>query len=248
MSLICAIDLYSRGIELEATMIEAKTDALPLVNKFLPIGAAPLTERDFEIVPCLAVDNLINSHGLRFDLSELRRLVRQMPGTRFMADHDWEIENIHGFVFHASLVGFDPNAYIDELGFKKENQEIIDSEGAYAILASVAVPSDHPLLDRMKFGVQKLSVGGFSPDYEECPICKTSVNSEKCHKAQHIHWHWQLRDPAWRQLWEASGYTIVSHALYRKVRTIRELSLVWAGAVSSASIVNNKNFSELTIS
>lgn len=238
----------SRVSEDDETSDAVSQEALALINQYRPINAEPYGASDVAIVPILVADTLLNHNAERWDRTEIEKMAKLVVGNRFMIDHEWEVEAIHGIIFHAIAIQIDPTPYLDLAGYGEQNRAIVRAEGgAWGCLASAFLPSNSPLLEAMRYGVQKVSLGGFRIEHLECPECGTSYHAQGCAEKGHVPFHPSMKDSSVREMWNEAGFSIQPYSTYRGLYASSEVSLVWAGMLPAASIVTEQMIATLKI-
>lgn len=187
-------------IELESTQAKPITQAMegeePLV---IPQELKPmmLTDRHKEIItgkrPTVNVDNLmvvtwVASHNLMshsmgvWDLESLMVMAQKFPagiGRPLQCDHEWyEQDSIQGFIFDSRLTmsSVAPDEVLaGDPDFVDINEEIVASDGYYALELDTAIPMDSEFCEMVMGGrVGDCSTGGLRDNVFYCPICSKS--------------------------------------------------------------------------
>lgn len=231
--------------------ITAVTDEdMALINRFRPLGAAPLTAGEVASIPIVVADTTIGRSGDRWDRREIETMVRLVVGNAFMPDHDWdEVMGIEGKIYKSAIARIDPSApSLDAIGLRGDNlQAALADGGIWACVAWAYLPSDSPWLDKIRFGAQKISLGGFYISHLECPICKTSFSDPNCQGAGHVPKTPDMRDPNTLSMWESAGFTIVPYAQMRGLYSSCEVSIVFAGMNPTATVITEEIAPFITI-
>ena len=231
---------------LENIVTVSKSD-LAAIAKYRPLGAEPLTAAEVASIPILVADTTIDLAGQRWDKAEIEKMVELVVGNVFMPDHAWdEVMGVEGKIFKAAVARVEPTApFVDAIGLRRENlQAAVSDGGIWACIAWAYVPADSPWLDKIRFGAQDISLGGFWISHLECPACRASFSEPGC---THVPKTAQMRDPAVLSQWEAAGFDVVPYAQMRGLYVSSEVSLVFAGMNTSAQVVTEDLAKHLTL-
>lgn len=156
------------------------------LNRFIPKGFPSPIPETLTVIDFVVADNLVNRGRGKWrekDLVVLAKMLDTM-GIPHTLDHDWEdINKTQGLVIEGRIVKGKtaPDDLVSAAGNKKLNSEIVEKEGFVQVFATVALPIDSPIVQRLSMGIGRaVSLGGFAFEDYVCPICDTSFTYKNC--------------------------------------------------------------------
>jgi hypothetical protein len=158
-------------------------EQLDIINQLKPQSVSDLTLEDVEVLSVIATNNLISRSLEKWSVDDLGLIAALLPGLPFTLNHEWnEVDEVQGLIFDAKVVSRPASA--SELmggGLLDENKMIIEKDGGFfAVECEIAIPSFSPLINGLKFGAKKVSLGGFNYADMVCPLCDESFFEDDC--------------------------------------------------------------------
>lgn len=161
---------------------EPSSSDLALINRFQPSGLPEVTAVDGLVASFLVADNMVDRSFARWTVDSLRQLKKSSTNIPLLLDHDvTSVMKVQGLVFN-SLIAENRSPsyeYTDTSVNTKINRKIAREEGYVALVLRAFIPNNSGLIDRLRFGVGKVSLGYSYKDIG-CPLCKISFYDEKC--------------------------------------------------------------------
>lgn len=228
--------LVTETVEENGVLPYLTEQQLSKLNKFRPSNFPLIGNKEMVAVSFVVADNLINrSNGkwVEKDLVKMTKMLDTM-GLPHILDHDWEeVEDVQGIIIEASLVKPEPpTELVNALQNSELNRQIIKKEGFIQVIATVALPVDSEIIDRLRIGLGRaVSLGGFSFKDYVCPICNTSFSFKNC--PHYI-------PDGWTE-WDADPALIAPYYIRDGLYDLGELSTVVIANLPGASLVTAGN-------